>query len=420
MVERTLKYLTIIGLAFTLSACGGRRAGQGTKTETNEPTQTLNNTCSADTDCGSGSCTDGACVSSSCGSDNDCGTNEYCQFPSAAPWSAGTTGQCAAPCASDEQCGVIGQQCISGRCYTNLECDPANNSTDCPPGEVCNQQARSCTAPPANCYFNEQCPAGWVCNTDNSCIDPNNVNLGGCSIDSDCNSVSGCQAGSCTCNAGACQPATTSCASASDCDSGSYCANGTCQPATACSSQDNCTPYSLVCDGGYCVNPAPCDSSNNCAAGYACNTSQNPPACFPDGTAECTQDSQCAAGSYCELFTNSCQSGCRDDNDCAGQCNGAATCRCDSAHSCSDQSIGNSGDVCASNADCPGGTICTQNNCMECMSGGDCSMSCQQTCDLLLEMVAPSCPSGTSCDAISSMMCTGDFVGVCSSGSGMP
>ena len=103
----------------------------------------------------------------------DCTAEQYCHFPSQPnPWVQGTPGTCSSACTDDISCGAVGQSCIRGQCYTNVDCNPALSSADCPPGEVCNQQSRVCSAPPTVCYFNEQCPYGWQCSTENVCFDP--------------------------------------------------------------------------------------------------------------------------------------------------------------------------------------------------------------------------------------------------------
>ena len=83
----------------------------------------------------------------------------------------------------------------------------------------------------------------------------------------------------------------------------------------------------------YCVDPEPCDNGS-CPPGFTCADNYNPPVCLPDGSGECTQDLQCPAGEYCDLFSNTCAPGCRDDADCVGQCGDSALCTCNNNRQC--------------------------------------------------------------------------------------
>lgn len=387
----------IVSLAM-VSACGSGRPRGDTVGDQNG----VSGACTDNSQCTSGICDGGVCVDgSTCGTSADCEGTQYCHFPSTPdPWVAGTTGTCNQPCTSDDSCGIIGQQCVSGRCYTNVSCNPANSNNDCPPGEVCNQQTRSCNAPPSRCYFNTDCPASWVC-MDNNCVDPDDINLGGCANDADCSSVAGCQGGNCACVSGACQPQ-GGCATDGDCGATQRCNAGVCQNATSCTDQAGCTPYGLVCTGGYCKTPTPCGSGNTCANGYVCKTNYTPPACFPPGTPDCTRNEQCPQGQYCEVFSSTCQEGCRSDTDCAGGCDGQVPCRCGSTGECSTSTTGTPGGTCTSNDQCPGGTVCSYNDPNGALMcdfgmGEDCSKSCRVTCDMLMSQLMETCPSGQKC-----------------------
>ncbi len=362
-----------------------------------------------------------ACEDCDCTDDSDCDGNDYCWFANPGnTWQDGTEGQCVNPCANDNDCSV-GQDCIAGRCYTQLDCNPALNSADCPPAEACDNQDRICTAP-GHCSYNDDCPQDWRCDTVNggTCV-PNNQSLGECTTSASCNSVNGCTNGSCNCTAGECVPKTCT-ASSSTCPSGSYCAAGACAVARACpSGQDTCTPYGLVCTAGYCVNPTPCGSGNTCASGYACNTNYNPPACFPVGTNECVRDDQCVVGEYCQLFTGTCEPGCRSNTDCVGQCGASATsCSCDANRDCTAGAVSGNGSTCTDDSSCPAGTVCAINDpdsALTCgflgdlgglpipgVGGGDCSKSCRTTCDALANLVENTCPAGQTCGGSSSWM----------------
>lgn len=403
-----------LGVSLLVAACGQRHINDS-PSDTNPAGELAGTPCIDASDCGGGACVNETCVDdnnattdptgstgptapASCVDDGDCAANQYCQYPAMSPWVAGTEGACKAPCG---QC-PFGQTCYSGQCYSEIDCDPSVNSSDCPPGEVCSTQTHTCSVPPSNCYFNEQCPAGWVCNTDNTCLDPDTINLGGCTADADCNAVAGCQGGICTCDDGACRP-NAGCDGAGDCPQGTYCAAGTCLSAIACTGQDTCTPYGLVCSGGYCTNAAPC-TNGTCPAGQVCQSNYVPPACFPQGTNACVRDDQCPQGKYCELFTGQCLTGCRGDLDCA-----APTPYCSSAHVCTPNAPGTAGDACSDDSACPGGTVCAYDDpamgifCSSGMPVGTCTRSCRVVCDLLTAQVMDTCPAGTACGGADQM-----------------
>lgn len=401
-VERTFAIFALL-LSCSLLACGQSRTN-GSDLPSDDTTSDENSgICTTDAECEGGVCVGGACQSQEpeqdtpCMSDADCPADEYCQRPSGASFNADAPGVCVPDCTSNEDC-PMGQECIDGRCFSNYDCDPGNNSCDCPAGEVCNGQTRSCSAPPATCYFNQQCPCEWLCNADNECFDPNN--LGGCTDNSDCDGVAGCQNGDCECVEGACRPSNT-CDGPGDCPEGSYCANGICQPAPPCNDQSDCSPYGLVCEEPYCVDPEPCNNGS-CPAGYTCAENYDPAVCLPIGSAECTQDIQCPAGEYCDLFSNTCAPGCRDDNDCIGQCPGSDICACNNARQCTAAGSGGVGDNCESDGQCPAGTLCSYNDpqaglTCDFLPVGDCTKSCRQVCDLATSAIMETCPPGQSC-----------------------
>jgi hypothetical protein len=389
------------------TACGRPNAGQDK--QPTGPESHNDGTCNGNSDCESGICVGGHCTSGDCTDDHDCTGSEFCWFEDLTEWDPGTAGNCTAACGNDGDCSA-GQDCVDGRCYSQIDCNPANNNNDCPPAEVCDESTRVCTVPPDQCTWADECPVGWICNIDNTCVDPDDLDLGDCDTNSDCNSVTGCTGGACTCEDGSCRPR-SGCTTAEDCGAGNYCASNVCRPAVHCpSGQDNCTPYGLVCEDGYCVNPEPCSATGTCPTGYTCITSYNPDACFPEGTNECVRDDQCPSTQYCELFSGTCEVGCRTNADCAGDCGAAATsCNCNNDHECSSGSGGDVGDDCSDNSECPGGTICSFNDPMSGLACdlfpiGDCSKSCRIVCDLLVSQIIDTCPAGQSCGGDDTIM----------------
>lgn len=422
--------LSFVGVAACGARTGGRTAGAGDGSGDSDQT---GGSCALNSECRSGLCSGGYCADAeTCTKHSDCNAGQYCHFPSTSPWVTNTEGTCAGPCTGDNSCGIIGQSCLpptNGRCYTNIECNPANNSTDCPPGEVCNQQSRACTAPPAQCYLNSNCPAGWQCSPEHKCIDPDNVAR--CDTAAQCDNTQGCAPGACECFdhgcriTGSCTPATEY--TSGSCGAGKYCAGNRCQTATACpgdpaapETQNPCTPYGLVCKSGYCTNPPPCNSGSCSAYGptppWACHTNTNPPTCSPG--AECTSSSMCPAGSYCDIPSASCKEGCRDNAECQSTCPGApAVCSlcnndpacdyCGNSHKCT--VTPSSGGACTDNSQCAAGMACaadpTGDATMDglCLAAGGmvpelCTMSCRVVCDILGEMTGPpTCPAGQQC-----------------------
>ncbi|MEC9464863.1 MAG: Dickkopf N-terminal cysteine-rich domain-containing protein [Myxococcota bacterium] len=419
----TLTWVSLMATSLLLNGCSQRHSQSGSEssdTETSDSTTATGDEvssgelCTTDADCPDGStCESGVCVAPPepedvpCTSDSDCASDEYCEQPAGGSYDPTVDGTCEDACTADSDCPT-GQSCIDGRCYSNYECEPTQNSCDCPGGEVCNGQTRSCTTPPDTCYFNEQCPCEWVCNAQNECADPRN--LGNCSADSDCDNVAGCQAGGCECVDGSCQPSGT-CGGPGECPTGSYCANGVCQPSPPCGEQADCTPYGLVCEPPSCEDPEPC-VNGVCPDGFTCADNYDPPVCLPEGVGECTRDEQCPAGEYCDLFSGTCAPGCRDDADCFGQCPGSEICTCNNARQCVDFQSGSLGSPCSDDAQCPGGTVCAYNDptaALTCdtLGIGNCDKSCRQVCDLTTSLIIDTCPSGTQCggdDALQSFI----------------
>jgi hypothetical protein len=386
--------------------------------------------CDSGEECRSGICDGGVCADAiSCDAQATCAAGQYCHFPSAPnPWIPGTQGACSVPCSNNDSCGIIGQECHElaslRRCYTNLDCNPANNNADCPSGEVCWQTSRTCKWPPDQCYFPEQCPYGWLCDGLNGdCLDP--AALGACLYDDDCIGRPGC-AGGCECFDGACRvSAACSADPAGDlvCGSGRYCAGGFCQPAVACpGGQVTCTPYGLVCRSGYCGNPALCGvaPAYTCEGGDVCLTHFNPPRCFPPNTAGCVRDDQCPADAYCDLLTSACRVGCRGDADCAGLCGGSTPCYCRNlnlgttgapewARECGATAPAGVGDGCSEHTDCLAGSFCSVADggliaiCFGVPSTSGCeTRTCHESCDLTLNLVTTTCPATQSCDGTNS------------------
>lgn len=388
-----------VALSFVIGCGGARDSGADGDADPNGLTTRA---CTDGTECASGVCDGGFCAEAdACSGDGDCASGTYCKYPSTPdPWVAGTDGRCELPCNGDSQCD-FGQSCVDGQCYTNISCDPANNSQDCPPGEACSLSGNTCGAPPSSCVTDTQCPFGWRCNVDNTCVDPNAIGAGGCNTVSDCSTVAGCGSGLCECVNSVCRPA-GSCANDGECQANEFCNGGECQTAQACAAQVECTPYGLVCQQGLCKSPQLCNNGTCSQMGYECNQAFDPPACFPAG-GTCQQPSDCPAMTYCDVFSGTCQAGCNNNIECQGECNGALPCSCNATGQCVNQSIGTIGSACLSNLDCGGGQICAPGTaefgpfCDAGLPLPGCEKACYQACDAIISEIVDSCPSGYSC-----------------------
>ncbi|MEM6732165.1 MAG: hypothetical protein AAF658_11455, partial [Myxococcota bacterium] len=348
----------LFALSFVFAVgCGGARSGSGGQNAEENPGSVTSQECTTASECASGVCEGGFCAAaSSCTDDVDCLSGTYCAYPSnPVPWVSGTEGQCALPCTGDSQCD-FGQACIDGVCYTNIDCDPANANEDCPPGEVCSLSGNTCSAPPSTCFTDTQCPVGWRCNVDNTCVDPTAVGAGGCSEADDCVGVAGCAGGDCECVDNVCRPV-GSCTADEDCAASDFCNGGECQAAQPCSAQVECTPYGLVCEDGLCKSPEPCNNGTCSQTNFECNTAFSPPACFPNSQT-CQQPSDCPSGSFCDIFSGTCQQGCNNNAECAGECGGLSPCNCNSQGQCVNQALGTPGADCLNDSECGGGQVC--------------------------------------------------------------
>ena len=438
MIMSSMKWfqLSAILSALLLGGCGARNSGTPGG-DTISAGDSDGGNCSNGTDCRSGVCSGGFCVpAATCTTQSDCPTGKYCHFiDPPTPWVPGTQGTCSDACTNEDSCG-LSQLCINRHCYTNIDCVPAQNSCDCPPGEACSARDHTCTAPQSTCYFDEQCPclaARWHCTADHTCIDPDQ--LAHCTTAANCDNTPGCSVGACECFDGACRVA-GACNPSNEyktpvCGTGKYCATNRCQTATACpataqdsTGQATCTPYGLVCKSGYCVNPPPCDGTSpnyNCTAygsNWTCHTNTTPPTCSPG--AECVRHEQCAAPSYCDPTTSKCLPGCRDDATCQTLCPGSteALCSlCAGAQNCDyceqNRKCGTTPSTsaqCETSATCQGGYACalddpSMDGALTCqlmgtdLDGNPCSKTCHMICDTLVNLIPGmnTCPTGQKC-----------------------
>ena len=203
--------------------------------------------CTADTDCGTGICTDGVCCDSVCGG-GDAGDCQACSIATGAP----TDGTCAplngTTCDDGNDC--TSNICATGTCVAtplpnDTVCDDAN---DCTEGDVCT--AAACAG------INR--PDGSSCDDHDLCTQTDMCQSGQC----DGSNPVSCSAPD-QCHDAFCVPATGLCATPALPDS------------TPCEADGDvvCTPFD-ACDSGTCVagrrgaslyvTPAGSDSGNDC------------------------------------------------------------------------------------------------------------------------------------------------------------
>ena len=146
-----------------------------------------------------------------------------------------------------------------------------------------------------------------------------------CEVNADC--AAGCYCGSNkTCEeAGFCR-VKSDCPSGFECDDRNSCVPGNSNPGT-CTDDDQCA-WGSYCDeaSGTCVDSWTCSVGENCPMGFECDGRG---VCVP---APCEDDNQCEAGCYCNTDANECvETGtCTDNSQCEAldmQCDlGRGTC----------------------------------------------------------------------------------------------
>ena len=366
--------------------------------------------CTADADCGSGSCVDGACLAGTCDNQTQDGdeTGVDCGG-SCAPCAAGTecisdadcasrvcteSGACAEPTCSDgvrngRESGVdCGAESECGPCAVDAQC---GDDYDCQTF-VCDAQTNTCMA--ATC-------TDAVQNGDETGVDCGG-NCGPCAAGTACSDAADCASGVCTdageCAAPTCSDGTRN-GNETGVDCGGTCPDGcpngaACELRTDCQSEqcvtnvciaDHCNNDSLDaalgetgvdCGGpdcAACPDDAGCTEGSDCHSGVCVNGACAAPTCSdnfqnqdetgvdcggscPEGCAagaDCSEAGDCASG-VCS--TGKCQVGtCSDgvqnqdetDVDCGGACDGCG----------SDDGCWSDGCACASGEDCASG-IC--------------------------------------------------------------
>lgn len=296
-------------------------------------TMGLGRSCSANTDCSTGHCTNGVCCNvAACTASDQCHNAGTCQaYNQASPGNCTNPAKpngtaCTDPNPSNP-CDV--GRCQSGTCTQTA----ANTGAQCrPAGGECDV-AEFCQTNQVNCPADTKRPNGFACTDDGL---PCSTDL--CNGSSNfCQHAAGNAGTICNASAGVCDVAETCTGSSTACPANVFrpntfecraasCANG---PPAVATLPANCTGSSAACPSLQTLN---CPS--NLCAGNFCSGG-------------CTIDSQCQSGNYCDAGTctpkqddgkactggNQCTSGnCIDGVCCNTACGNGSTTDCQSCN----------------------------------------------------------------------------------------
>lgn len=386
-------------------------------------------TCTSDSDCCEGQCTNGICGAQQCQQENyRCGyvypTQTYTMV--APNRNATYYGECCDPfqcvnntCVPQNQCVETGKTCgrvqnpsiVTAVVYTNYgECCSTDECVNnvCTPPQECQSGGQACeyatTGPMytngtlidrtwhgeccngytcANGYCTTQCAkTGAKCDANVPCCDGSACTNGYCAA------LQTCQKTNAICGYG---PPTAPIYTNNlpvnrtyygDCCSGDTCVDGYCQP--PCGETGGKCSSTLACCAGYCVSGVcatcepsgyACKADSECCGGYTCQDKKCAKACTENGN-KCNRDSECCTGSLCSngvCRTNTCGE--------QGQSCGLGV-ECCSGMECSDNGICV---ACASVGDTCGGQYTTVGAAgSSCCSTGYCySGTCKQKTDYM-------------------------------------
>lgn len=311
-------------------------------------------TCSAGSECASGSCADGVCCNTAC------------------------AGAC-------DACSVAAGAAVAGTCSNVGAGAPGNPACG---ATLCNGSTATC---PTTCTSDSGCGAAYYCAYDSTCR-PRKAQGAACDagVGGDCLDIAACRlcasAGGCVdgvcCNS-ACSGSCNACSVTAGATVNGTCANvapgGTGNPScggTVCSGTSASCPTTCVSDAG-CAPTHYCDQNQTCQLrkpqGSACNDAPGQD-CFGAGcrvcaSAACTDGVCCQSAcdqpcQHCAAGTGSCTSVTSADD--APECTTPNT--CSAAGSCKKKN----GQTCTSVADCASGN---------CADGVCCNTPCSGACD---------------------------------------
>lgn len=225
----------------------------------------------------------------------------------------------------------------NGTCRTN---------GDCAVGSYCLEATDMCTVS-TTCTSDAQCSPSQNCDYRDTCV-PDVPDA--CRGDGDCTGGTVCVEGFCRatgievcqfdleCASGLCvdSACTFSCTSATQCGSGQVCTGGRCvTDATQCTTTSDCSGSKHCVDGrclADCTSASCSDAQDTCGDDHFCR-----PHWQQSGF--CTNSSQCAAGSVCDIAAGICRIACTAASPLVtgysgGACGGSfanADCACQSA-----------------------------------------------------------------------------------------
>jgi outer membrane protein OmpA-like peptidoglycan-associated protein len=342
--------------------------------------------CTLDSECPTGHCTDGVCCDTACG-----GQCQACALAGLAGQCTTVTGQ---PRGGRTACATDGTAC-GGSCDGTL--------------------ATACTYPTSSCR-------GASC-------DPST----GTST-----AAASCDAGSCpapqtqACAPYACGPTAcvSTCANDSQCVSGDWCSSGTCLPRLsdggACTDGTQCTSGS--CTDGVCCNTAcdgQCEACNLPGLEGTCSPVTGAPA---GGRAACGTDGSACGGACNGVVTASCTypiATCRAASCTGGtatlaaDCDGAGTCPAPQQQACAPYACGAVACLggCGVDADCGAGNFCSAGLCAPTYAPG-------AACAADSQCAGGHCTDGVCCDSACGGQCEAcnaqGHLGACTPATGAP
>ncbi len=325
--------------------------------------------CQADAECSSGNCFKGTCVE--CLADDQCPSGQFCFLSSG--------GYACHPYLSNGEEGCVkDSHCLSGHCLLG-RCVECVQSYDCPSSKVCvsfggtNQCLKPCKKP---FIFGSSCLDPDPCTSD-KCV---KLGVYVCvHIPISCSDGNPCTDDTCVHNVG-CQsvprPDSAPCDDGDPCTVLDACAANTCAGVpVSCDDGNPCT-LDTCDDSGGCVHVAaacPCTSEGDCTTPNTYCSNGNCTVKLPNGS-PCSSPQQCTSG----LCVGNC-SDCATDADCP-----AGTVCSLGAGSC--VPLADDGEPCQYDAACKSGQ-CVQGICAMCTTDGDCPQG--QECDRASQLCTP-------------------------------
>lgn len=379
--------------------------------------------CSKSADCPMGQACKGGVCTTACDGNAAC-NGGCCDVPQGQMAGTCAPGNAAAACAVAAACvscagNAKGAACVVVNNATSCGC---NSAADCPAGQACNANTKSCSATcdamtPCNggcCAIAQgqmtgMCVAGTAqasCgNNGGVCVNCQSQ-FQGMMAGSACVATMG--GGTCGCNANPDCPANSA-----GCNVQTKLCNFTCSAMAPCLT--GCCAIPMGMNTGSCVAGganAACGGTGVCAD---CTNAAAGRICYPaTKKCGCNVAGDCPANTACNTTTHVCENVCGDANHTgcntgccsAGKCvAGAANNACGAAGACADCTNNNAGKVCIGGkacgcnaaADCPAGTACnTKTNVCETTCGDAnhtvCNTGC---CNLPQGQMMGVCVAGT-------------------------